>query len=65
MTAPQEHIPARPLDLPYLAALMAQLEALPNPQAMNLEMLDGFFAGLICAPTLVMHRSPVPSPTRH
>ena len=49
-----ENRPARPLDLPYLASLVAQLDALPNPDAMNLEALDGFFAGLICAPALVM-----------
>jgi uncharacterized protein len=55
-----ESISARSLDLPYLASLTAQLAALPNPKAMNLETLDGFFAGLICAPRLVMPSAYLP-----
>lgn len=54
MTEAIENIPARNLDLPYIEPLMAQLDALPHSGAMNIEALDGFFAALICAPTLVM-----------
>lgn len=61
MTEAIENIPARKLDLPYLEPLMAQLDVLPHSGAMNIEALDGFFAGLICAQTLVMPSVYLPS----